>query len=199
MEFNESREAQVRRAFRFLNRKMLLMWRLGLGWQMANPATGYIMVLATTGRKTGERRLVPLNFAEHGDTIYCLAGFGTTTHWLLNLQADPLCEVWLPDGRRLAGHGELVTNEVHRVDLVREILVRSGFAAKLAEPDVDPSTAANEVVAALGIRPDCRYEAIEIRLGETVTGPGGPGGLRWVWPVAGLAAIVGWLAMRRRR
>ena len=192
-------ESQLRAAFRVLNRNMLLLWRLGLGWLMANPTSGYIMVLATTGRKSGARRLVPLNFADGEDTVYCLAGFGRTTHWLLNLQADPECEVWLPDGRRLHGRGDLVETEARRVDLVREILVRSGFAAKLAEPGVDPSTTSNDVIAELGSQPGRRYEVVEIKLGDTVTGPGGPSDLTWVWPVVGLTAVAGWLVRRHRR
>lgn len=194
-----TKESQLRTAFRFLNRNVLMMWRLGLGWQMANPISGYIMVLATTGRRSGERRLVPLNFADHGDAIYCLAGFGETTHWLLNLQADPQCEIWLPDGRRLSGRGKLVTTEARRIGLVREVLERSGFAAKLAEPGVDLSTAPDDVVAELGPLPGRRYEIVEIKLGEAVTGPGGPSELTWVWPVVGLIGLAGWLFLRRRR
>lgn len=190
-------ESQLRAAFRFLNRNMLLLWRLGLGWQMANPVSGYIMVLATKGRRSGERRLVPLNFAENGDAIYCLAGFGKTTHWLLNLQADPECEVWLPDGRRLGGRAKVVAAEGRRVELVREVLVRSGFAAKLAEPGVDPSTAPADVIAGLGARPGHRYEIVEIELGDSVVGPGGPGDLTWVWPVVGLMGL-GWYMFSRR-
>jgi len=193
------KESQLRTGFRFLNRNMVALWRLGLGWQMANPISGYIMVLTTTGRRSGERRIVPLNFADDGNAIYCLAGFGRTTHWLLNLQADPQCEVWLPDGRRLHGRGNLVTTEARRIDLVRAVLVRSGFVAKLAEPGVDLSTAADSVIAELGPQPGRRYEIVEIELGDAVTGPGGPSDLTWVWPVVGLMGLAGWLFLRRRR
>lgn len=199
MELTETREAQLRRTFRVLNRTMLLMWRLGLGWQMANPLTGYIMVLATTGRKSGERRLVPLNFAEGTNAIYCLAGFGRTTHWLLNLQADPQCEIWLPDGRRLRGRAELVMTETRRIGLVREILVRSGFAAKVAEPSLDVATAPDEVIGELGPQSGRHYEVVEIELGDPITGPGGPGGLTWVWPAVVVAGLAGWMAARRCR
>ena len=199
MELKRSQEAQLRRAFRLLNRNMLVMWRLGLGWLMANPQSGYIMVLATTGRRSGERRLVPLNFVESGDAVYCLAGFGKTTHWLLNLQADPQCEIWLPDRRRPRGLGEVIATESRRIDLVRAVLVRSGFAAKLAHPGLNLATAPNEVIAQLGPRPDLRYEVVEIKLGGAVTGPGGPGDLTWVWPVYGLAGLGGWLFARLRR
>lgn len=199
MEITETQEARLRRGFRFLNRNMILMWRLGLGWQMANPAVGYIMVLATTGRKSGERRLVPLNFAEVDAGVQCLAGFGSTTHWLLNLEADSQCEIWLPDRRRLRGRGELVTSEPDRIDGVRRILLRSGFAAKLAHPELDPATAPDEGIAALGPRPGLRYEVVEIRLGNTVTGPGGPGDLTWIWRVVALTGLTGWAVGRRCR
>ena len=181
---------------------MLLMWRLGLGSQFADPTVGYIMVLTTTGRKTGERRQAPLNFALEGDTVHCLAGFGATTHWLLNLQSDPRCEVWLPDGRRMAGRGEMVSEETRRIALVRQVLIRSGFAAKLAHPGLDLAEASDEQIASLGLRSDLRYEAVAIKLGEDVTGPGGPGDLTWVGPtvgVAGFALVLAALRIRKSR
>ena len=199
VELTPSQETQLRRGFRLLNRNMLLMWRLGLGWQMANPASGYIMVLTTIGRKSGERRRVPLNYAEGTGSVFCLAGFGKTTHWLLNLEADPECEVWLPDRRRLAGRGRVVSSEARRIELVREILVRSGFAAALAHPDLDLATASDTIIADLGPRPDLRYEVVEIELGEAMTGPAGPGDLTWVWPVAALVGFAGWIVTRRSR
>ena len=190
MELTRAREAQLRRFFRWLNPNMLLMWRLGLGSHLADPTLGYVMVLTTTGRKSGERRRAPLNFAIEGETVHCLAGFGRTTHWLLNLQSDPHCEVWLPDGRRLAGRGEMVSDETRRIALVRQILIRSGFAAKLAHPGLDLAEATDEEIASLGLRPDRLYEVVEIKLGEDLTGPGGPGDLEWVVPTVGAAGFV---------
>jgi hypothetical protein len=188
----------LRRAFKTLNRYMLFMWRLGLGRFMAGPRIGYVMVLATTGRKSGLRRLVPLDFAADAGAVYCLAGFGRKTHWLRNLESDAACEVWLPDGRRLAGTGERVTDEAERIALVRRLLVRAGFATKLAEPGIDPERDPDESIAALGERYGARYEAVRITLGAPVTGPGGPGDLVWVCPVAG-AALGGFLLLLRRR
>jgi len=202
MELTQAREAQLRRFFRWLNRRMLLMWRLGFGSRFADPTVGYIMVLTTTGRKSGERRRAPLNFALEGETVHCLAGFGGTTHWLLNLQSDPRCEVWLPDGRRMVGRGEMVSDEMRRIALVRQVLIRSGFAAKLAHPGLDLAAASDEQIASLGLRPDRRYEMVEIRLGDDVTGPGGPGDLKWVGPtvgVAGFALVLAALRIRRWR
>lgn len=198
MELTETQVTGLRRAFRALNRNMLLLWRLDLGRFMAHPSSGYIMVLATTGRKSGERRLVPLNFAEEGTAVYCLAGFGRRTHWLLNLEADPACELWLPDGRRVSGTAALVTEESKRIDMIRKILVRAGFATKLAEPGLDPLAAPDETISQLGESYGRRYEVVEIQLGQPVAGPGGPGDLKWVWPVAGFGALLAWLLFRRR-
>ncbi len=202
MELTQAQERLLRRGFRFLNKNMLLMWRLGLGRYLASPRMGYIMVLGTTGRKSGVWRLAPLDFAERPDRIYCLAGCGRTTHWLLNLQADPACEVWLPDGRRLEGSGVVVEDEEQRVELVREVLVRSGFAAAVAHPGLDLATATDEEIASLGMRPDIGYQVVEIKLGQPVTGPGGPGDLAWAGPIIGLGAfatlLVGWRILRRR-
>ncbi len=198
MDLSDSQVAKLRTGFRLLNRSMLLMWRLGLGGMMANPQIGYVMVLATTGRKSGERRLVPLNFAEQGKSVFCLAGFGKRTHWLLNVEADPRCELWLPDGRRVYGKGTVVTDEDKRVEMIRTILVRAGFAAKVAEPGLDPVTAPVAVVAELGQSFGQRYEVVEIELGDPASGPGGPGDLTWVWPVAGVAGALAWLLLRRR-
>jgi hypothetical protein len=77
--------------------------------------------------------------------------------------------------------------------------VRSGFAAKLAEAGLDPTTAPEEEIAERGPQPGRRYEIVEIKLGDAVTGPGGPGDLTWVWPAVGLTGLVGWLVLRRRR
>lgn len=191
MSVSETQVAKMRSAFRTLNRLMILLWRLGLGRTMAGPRRGYVMVLATTGRRTRRRRLAPLNFDEDPGFVYCLAGFGRRTHWLANLLADPVCELWLPDGRRLSGKAEIVTDEPTRIALVRRLLIRAGFATRVAEPGLDPRLATEAEIAELGGRYGHRYEAVRIHIDGAVTGPGGPGDLRWVLPLSaiGLASI----------
>ena len=199
MALSESGIANLRRAFRMFNRFMLLLWRLGMGKWMAGPRRGYVMVLVTTGRKTGIRRPVPLNFAEDPGSVFCLAGFGKTTHWLINLLADPQCEVWLPDGQRLSGTAEIVTDEAQRIELVRRILIRAGFATNVAEPGLDPDVASDAEIAALGERYGHRYAAVQIRLSGAATGPGGPGDLAWVLPIAAVATAAAGVSLLRRR
>ncbi|MBI2360154.1 MAG: nitroreductase family deazaflavin-dependent oxidoreductase [Deltaproteobacteria bacterium] len=45
--------------------------------------------LTTTGRKTGEPRIVELSFAVKGNEIVCLAGNGGKVQWYRNLLRDP--------------------------------------------------------------------------------------------------------------
>jgi deazaflavin-dependent oxidoreductase (nitroreductase family) len=54
-----------------------------------------VLLLTTTGRKSGERRTVPLIYQRHGDNYLLVAsnGGGDPPRWLLNLQADPTVEV----------------------------------------------------------------------------------------------------------
>ncbi|MBK7622453.1 MAG: hypothetical protein IPJ14_07245 [Kineosporiaceae bacterium] len=51
--------------FRYLNRFMVMMWRLGLG-RLVNVwprGSGRMLVLGDTGRRSGLRRWTPLNYA----------------------------------------------------------------------------------------------------------------------------------------
>ena len=100
MTFSTAAESRLRRAFKALNRFMLLLWRLGLA-RFGNPSRygGAIMVIKHRGHKTGLTRFAPVNYAELGENVYCTAGFGTSTHWYRNLMAEPEVELWLPESR----------------------------------------------------------------------------------------------------
>ena len=60
----------LRRAFRLLNRYwMVPLFRLGLGRWIVNPFTGYIMVLITIGRRSGQRRYAPKWWADRATPV----------------------------------------------------------------------------------------------------------------------------------
>lgn len=183
-------EAQTRRFFRALNRFMLLMWRLGLGPFLQSQLWGYIMVLITTGHRSGLRRLAPVNYDREGDAVYCLPGFGARTHWYRNLMADPRCEVWLPDGW-WSGIAEAVTDPEERLAVLRQVLIRAGFVTFLVE-GINPARVSDEKMRELSARYD---RMIRIRLLNRRAGPGGPGDLAWVWP---LILVAGWMLKRWR-
>jgi deazaflavin-dependent oxidoreductase (nitroreductase family) len=183
----------TRSAFKQFNKLMLLMWRLGLGpWINMNPeTTGRIMVLITTGRRSGLKRRTPVNYAQANGDVYCMAGFGKASDWYRNLQANPEVEVWLPDGW-WAGHAEEVTDPDEYLTMARQILINSGFAAETFE-GINPHTISDEALREkLADRP-----LVRIQLDHTVSGPYGPGDLAWVWPVAGGATLVLLWVLRR--
>ncbi len=184
----------LRTTFKCLNKLMILLWRLGLGrWINATPETGgRIMVLTTTGRKSGLKRRAPVNYARLNGDVYCLAGFGQSTHWYRNVMADPAVEVWLPDGW-WAGYAEEVTDPEDRLSAVRQVMFNSGFAAEAFE-GIDPHTISDETLREKA----ADWPVIRVRLEQPLSGSGGPGDLAWMWPAAGALVALVWLWRRRR-
>jgi deazaflavin-dependent oxidoreductase (nitroreductase family) len=187
-------EEQLRQGFKYLNRFMLLMWRLGLGpmLNMGPAMAGRYMVITHTGRKSGLKRRTPVNYAVVDDEIYCTAGFGSVSDWYRNIIANPQVEVWLPDGW-WAGIAEEVTHPEARLPLLRDVLIGSGFAALAA--GVDPNKMTDEELDAA----TKEYRLIHIRRVAARTGKDGPGDLAWVWPVATMILLPLLLFRPKRR
>lgn len=181
------------RMFRAMNRGMVMMWRTGLGrWAEAWPSVGgRVLIVEHHGRTSGARYLTPLNFAADDDSRYCLAAFGTGADWYRNTLAAGRIVLWLPDGRWTATASD-VTDEAGARHWIRQVLIDSGFAARLAglsprtmtDDEIDATTASYRIV---------RFDIID-RCDE------GYADLAWVWlPVAaGAAIIAGWGLLRRR-
>jgi len=97
-------------AFLRVNRWVALpVLRAGLGPVFSTPLTGSLMILRTTGRKSGARREIPLGYAIADGNVYCIAGFGPETQWFKNILANPEVEVVLPLGA-ISGTAEEVTD-----------------------------------------------------------------------------------------
>jgi deazaflavin-dependent oxidoreductase (nitroreductase family) len=121
----------LRALFRQLNRFFMVpVFRLGLGSVLGSPFGGYVMVMKMTGRKTGKKRYVPVNYLIADGCVYCLSGFGRHSHWYYNLRANPVLDVILPGGS-IHGTAEEVTDPAVQQSVGREILKASGFAAFL--------------------------------------------------------------------
>ncbi len=187
-------EAWLRQAFRWLNKYMILHWRLGLG-PVGNRAelTGCIMVLIHRGRKSGLRRRTPVNYAIVDGAIYCVAGFGPIADWYRNVMADPAVEVWLPNGW-YAGTARDVTDlsAAEKAPIVRQVLINSGFAGRLAGIN------AREMSEQALLDATATYRVVRIDCTEARTGPGGPGDLAWIWPLTTMA-LAAWVFLQRRR
>jgi deazaflavin-dependent oxidoreductase (nitroreductase family) len=184
---------QLRQSFKQFNRFMVGLWRLGLGpWVNLWPEVGgRIMVIRHTGRKTGMARYTPVNYTIADGEIYCTAGFGNISDWYRNILAHPEVEVWLPDGW-WAGLAQDVSETGTRIPLLRQVLIASGFAARAA--GLDPISMTNEQLEAA----TADYRLVRIQRTEARTGPGGPGDLAWVWPLATMI-LLPLILLRRRR
>ncbi len=185
-------EQALRQGFRYLNKLMITLWRLGLGkWLNAWPKKGgQIMVITHVGRKSGLTRRTPVNYAIVDGEIYCTAGFGAISDWYRNIIANPDVEIWLPDGW-WSGEAEDVTGCADHLSIMRQVLLGSGFAAYAA--GLDPVEMGDEALR----EATAVYRLVRIHRLSACTGPGGPGDLSWVWPAATLILLP--LALRRRR
>ncbi|OJX37978.1 MAG: hypothetical protein BGO78_08015 [Chloroflexi bacterium 44-23] len=176
---NQARwEKNARLGFKYFNKGMVLLWKLGLAdWINVWPTLfGQIMVLSHTGRKSGYRRLTPVNYAILDEEIYCCAGFGAVSDWYQNILKNPQVEIWLTEGRWL-GKAEDVSEHPDRRRILREVLIASGFAAplfgihpkQLNDAEIDQLTRS--------------YRLIHIVRIDEKTGRDGPGELAWIWPL----------------
>lgn len=170
---------KLQAGFRYFNRFMVLLWRLGLGssinvWPQV---IGRILVITHTGRKSGLKRRTPANYAIINGDIYCMAGFGRISDWYRNIKINPNVEVWLPDGW-WQGVAEELTEPVERLRLLRQVLVASGFAAFAV--GINPYRITDQALEAI----TGEYRLLRIRRTAECTGRGGPGDLVWVWPLA---------------
>jgi hypothetical protein len=182
----------MRRFFRLLNKIFMVpIFLLGFGPFFGNPFSGFIMVLKTTGRKTGKIRYSPVNYAIFDGKVYCLSGFRKDSDWYRNLRLHPAVEAILPGGA-IAGFTTVITDPVFRVIAIRKILQNAGFAGffegynpfRISDEEMVQKTADIPLICIL----------------PTGIGSGAfdPGGWAWVWtPVSIILLIlVIWLALR---
>ncbi|VAW33856.1 hypothetical protein MNBD_CHLOROFLEXI01-3522 [hydrothermal vent metagenome] len=145
------------------------------------------MVVQHIGRKTGKVRHTPLNYAEIDGNLYCVAGFGSISHWYRNLLANPEVEVWLPNGRFHA-HAEDITDDPDDLSLLRQVLISSGFAAPAA--GIHPKTMSDDELAAA----TANYRLLRLTRQQPASGFAD---LLWIWPLAAILLLLGlWLKQR---
>ena len=191
---DEQMEEMLSQGFKYFNRFMLLMWRLGLGtWVNIWPAViGRIMVITHKGRKSGLSRRTPVNYTIIDRDIFCTAALGEKSDWYKNMMKNPEVEVWLP-GSWWVGVAEDVTDSEIRFPYLRQVLLASGFAARAA--GINPHTIPEdefEVVTK-------SYRLIRIQRSEARTGKGGPGGLAWIWPLTTMLLLPLVFLLRKRK
>jgi deazaflavin-dependent oxidoreductase (nitroreductase family) len=151
--------------------------KMGLGRYLSNPLTGYLMILRTRGRKTGEMRDAPLGYTIVGEQLYCLAGFGRRTHWFQNLLAEPRVEVILPS-RAFSGVAEEVTDPDERRNVLVPLLRSMGVVAGgvgMGNPWRDSPDAIGRKCEGMPL--------VRVSARGIAAGPEDPGGRYWIVPV----------------
>lgn len=92
------------RLFHFLPPR--LAYSLGLGSMVG----GFVLLLHTTGRKSGRRRTTPLLYDEIEGVYYIATARGRKADWYRNAVATPKVEVEI-GSRRFEGLAEAITDE----------------------------------------------------------------------------------------
>lgn len=96
-----------------------LAYALGLGRLIGR----VVLLLTTTGRKTGKRRVTPLQYEQVDGMIYVAAARGAKTDWYRNLLANPQVELRL-GARCLTGTAEPITQPGQVADFLELRLQR---------------------------------------------------------------------------
>jgi deazaflavin-dependent oxidoreductase (nitroreductase family) len=84
-----------------MNPRMLELYRQRKGPYHA------VLLLTTTGRKSGLKRVTPLQYEEIDRAFYVASARGKQADWYRNIQADPRVEVQVQD-RHFRAMGEIV-------------------------------------------------------------------------------------------
>ena len=94
-----------------------------------------LVLLTTTGRRSGEERTAPMMFVEFDDDPLVIASNDGATEqpeWVLNLRTDPHCVVETPDGARDRAVAEELTG-AEREQAWRDLLAGFPFFAEHQE------------------------------------------------------------------
>jgi len=126
----------LRKMFLVLNRWVAVpLIRAGGGPMLTTPIAGSILLLRTTGRKSGLVREAPLGYAVIDGRVVVVAGYGRKAHWFRNALADPEVEVLLP-GALIAGRAEEITELDERRAAFRTLIESMGVIGRLTLGDV---------------------------------------------------------------
>jgi deazaflavin-dependent oxidoreductase (nitroreductase family) len=113
----QKKTALVWRMMRRLNPRIRRRFSAG------SPAEDMVLVLTTTGRRTGNPHTTPLQFESIADKYYVAAARGPRADWFQNILANPNVAIQVC-GQNLTAHAEAVTDPPQIADFLAYRLER---------------------------------------------------------------------------
>ena len=107
---------------KYIQKLHRVLYAIGLGSVIGR----IILLLTTTGRKTGLKRVTPLQYEEIEGKYYLGSARGLQADWVRNIQASPQVEVRVKSST-FEGQAEVVTDPVRMADFVEVRLQRHPF------------------------------------------------------------------------
>lgn len=96
-----------------------VLYAIGLGRIIG----GLILLLTTTGRKSGMKRVTPLQYEKIGDDYYLGAARGLKADWVRNILVNPRVEIRV-GAKQFEGQAEVVTDPGRFADFLEVRLSR---------------------------------------------------------------------------
>ncbi|HVU14204.1 MAG TPA: nitroreductase family deazaflavin-dependent oxidoreductase [Phototrophicaceae bacterium] len=166
----------------------LYLWRMGFGFLIGR----YIMVITTTGRKSGEPRHTMAEWHPlGGKRKFVPVNFGERAQWYRNIAADPHVTIQTSEGtehviaRRVTDDAELL-RVYHAIKALNPMMVQWYLDANGIQDTETDVLAKKDRVYMITFEPT-----------DEPTPPPLSADLRWVWAIIGAALFL--LAARPRR
>jgi deazaflavin-dependent oxidoreductase (nitroreductase family) len=96
-----------------------ILYAIGLGPVIG----GFILLLTTTGRRSGLKRVTPLQYEKIGADYYLGAARGLNADWVRNIQINPQVEIRV-GAKQIQGTAEIVTDPSRFADFIEIRLQR---------------------------------------------------------------------------
>ena len=146
---------------RFLWRWLKVGPRLAYAAGLAAVVGRFVLLLTTTGRRSGRTKATPLTYDEFEGTYFVASARGPASDWLRNILHDPAVVVQVGK-RQFKGRAEVITDQVRMADYLQRqmerrprmfgLLLRSeGLSASATRQQIEKLAAKRTLVA---IHPD---------------------------------------------
>jgi len=106
------------KAPRFLWRWLKVGPRLAYAAGLAPLVGRFVLLLTTTGRRSGRAKVTPLTYDELEGTYFVASAHGRASDWLRNILHDPAVVVQVGK-RRFQGRAEVFTDQVRMADCLQ--------------------------------------------------------------------------------